>query len=180
MSVWLIGTRILILACCCYVLFIVIHFQNPPADRSPSSNNITKTIVDGNKIKGDNVNSLKEGMSEKEVEAILGACSGNYCQGNVKLEVLLPYFIDGRKDPPPGSTLTYIPMGECYCKGWITNEGAIWIMFDRNGRLLRKCYTRVILDIPSWAKIRDRPKAGPRLCNFAFEAPMNVHGERAV
>jgi hypothetical protein len=94
----------------------------------------------GCRINQDNFDQIREGMSQADVEAILGVPPGYH---GTRRAVVSP-----RRELHPaiftqgGITVT-LDAGEVTTKGWVGDDGAILLTFDAAGRVIHKSIPEV-------------------------------------
>jgi hypothetical protein len=98
-----------------------------------------------NSINLENFAKIQPGMSESDVEAILGGPAGNYSSGNyssgwVKTKSPLRVWTGW---PPPVE------------KAWITDEGCIVVLFDESGKVMSaQFWEPIVLEESLLEKVR--------------------------
>jgi len=97
------------------------------------------------RITEENIEAIKEGMTEKEVEAILGAQAGDYSSKQTggqfaEIEVII---IPAPRAQPVGKTRSIFTgfTGPDFVKSrgggkyWVGEETGVWVRFDEAGRV---------------------------------------------
>jgi hypothetical protein len=87
-----------------------------------------------------NWGSIKKGMTEKEVEAIMGGPCGNYSKWP---RIVIAETADGKAFTPAGIAIFgpgHVPLGQSL-KIWLGEEGRIVTVFGEDGRVVSTMYS---------------------------------------
>jgi hypothetical protein len=91
-------------------------------------------------ITADNIEAIKKGMTEDEVEAILGVPAGDYSSGQFG-----GHFFENEKNPDSDVVTGLELVKKRGGKIWAGNETSVWIHFDDSGRVTEKwCHFHAI------------------------------------
>lgn len=100
----------------------------------------------------------RRGMTQAQVEAILGRTAGDYTGGAVVLPATWPAEARGRASVIYASPDGFEDTDGQTCKRWVSDQAVVEICFGRDGRVI-ECHREPVripapegfLDLPSWA-----------------------------
>jgi SmpA / OmlA family len=101
-----------------------------------------RLIIPIHRINEDNIKRIKEGMSESEVEALLGAPPGDSSAGG-----RVVHYADGGTHPfmrMEGPGLKFFKMAKLHAVEWVGDVAAVKVWFDASQRVFKVVPGRVI------------------------------------